>query len=133
MDIQSIALAAGLAWASGLRLYVVLFLVGMAGYFGWIALPTHLEVLANPIVLGTTVSETGTFSTLADRWRKMTEVFAEEVNKTGVAMLVVEQNANLALDIADRGYVLEAGTIAIGGAADDLQQDESVRKAYLGY
>lgn len=53
MDLQSIALAAGLAWASGLRLYVVLFLVGMAGYLGWIALPAHLEVLANPIVLGT--------------------------------------------------------------------------------
>jgi hypothetical protein len=53
VDIQSIALAAGLAWASGLRLYVVLFLVGIAGYFGWILLPTHLEVLANPIVLGT--------------------------------------------------------------------------------
>lgn len=53
MDIQNIALAAGLAWASGLRLYVVLFLVGAAGYFGWLALPTHLEVLANPIVLGT--------------------------------------------------------------------------------
>lgn len=53
MDLQSIALAAGLAWASGLRLYVVIFLVGMAGYFGWIVLPTHLEVLANPIVLGT--------------------------------------------------------------------------------
>ncbi len=53
MDIQSIALAAGLAWASGLRLYVVLFLVGIAGHFGWIVLPAHLEVLANPIVLGT--------------------------------------------------------------------------------
>ncbi|MEQ1800761.1 MAG: DUF4126 domain-containing protein [Gammaproteobacteria bacterium] len=53
MDVQSIALAAGLAWASGLRLYVVMFLVGIAGYFGWIVLPTHLEVLANPIVLGT--------------------------------------------------------------------------------
>lgn len=53
MDIQSIALAAGLAWASGLRLYIVLFLVGMAGYLGWIVLPTHLEVLANPLVLGT--------------------------------------------------------------------------------
>ena len=35
MDIQSIALAAGLAWASGLRLYVVMFLVGIAGHFGW--------------------------------------------------------------------------------------------------
>ena len=53
MDIQNIALAAGLAWASGLRLYVVLFLVGMAGYFGWIELPPHLEVLAHPLVLGT--------------------------------------------------------------------------------
>lgn len=53
MDIQSIALAAGLAWASGLRLYVVMFLVGIAGFFGWITLPTHLDVLANPIVLGT--------------------------------------------------------------------------------
>jgi len=53
VDIQSIALAAGLAWASGLRLYVVIFLVGIAGYLGWIVLPTHLEVLANPIVLGT--------------------------------------------------------------------------------
>jgi Domain of unknown function (DUF4126) len=53
VDVQSIALAAGLAWASGLRLYVVLFLVGMAGYLGWLVLPTHLEVLANPIVLGT--------------------------------------------------------------------------------
>jgi hypothetical protein len=54
MDISSIALAAGLAWASGLRLYVVLFMIGIAGYFGWIALPTHLEVLANPLVIGTT-------------------------------------------------------------------------------
>jgi hypothetical protein len=53
VDIQSIALAAGLAWASGLRLYVVMFLVGIAGYFGWIVLPAHLEVLANPIVMGT--------------------------------------------------------------------------------
>lgn len=53
MDLQSIALSAGLAWASGLRLYVVIFLMGMAGYLGWIVLPTHLEVLANPIVLGT--------------------------------------------------------------------------------
>jgi hypothetical protein len=52
VDIPSIALAAGLAWASGLRLYVVLFLVGIAGYFDWIVLPVHLEVLAHPLVLG---------------------------------------------------------------------------------
>lgn len=53
MDIQSIALAAGLAWASGLRLYVVLCLVGVAGHFGWVALPAHLEVLAHPVVMAT--------------------------------------------------------------------------------
>ena len=48
-------------------------------------------------------------------------------------MLVVEQNANLALDIADRAYVLEAGEIALSGTADDLRNDDAVRKAYLGY
>jgi len=53
VDIQSIALAAGLAWASGLRLYVVLCLVGVAGHFGWVALPAHLEVLAHPVVMAT--------------------------------------------------------------------------------
>jgi len=53
VDLQTIALAAGLAWASGLRLYVVLFMVGVAGYYGWMALPDHLQVLANPLVIGT--------------------------------------------------------------------------------
>ena len=56
VSLQSIALAAGLAWASGIRLYVVLLLIGAGGYFGWIALPPHLEVLANPIVLGTSAT-----------------------------------------------------------------------------
>jgi branched-chain amino acid transport system ATP-binding protein len=50
----------------------------------------------------------------------------------GTALLVVEQNANLALSIAERGYVLEAGLIVAQGTAADLQADESVRKAYLG-
>jgi branched-chain amino acid transport system ATP-binding protein len=50
----------------------------------------------------------------------------------GMALLIVEQNANLALSIAERGYVLEAGTIVVSGSAADLQADESVRKAYLG-
>ncbi|MEO8223167.1 MAG: DUF4126 domain-containing protein [Gammaproteobacteria bacterium] len=53
MDVTTIALASGLAWASGLRLYMVLFLVGTAGYFGWLVLPSHLQVLAHPLVLGT--------------------------------------------------------------------------------
>jgi branched-chain amino acid transport system ATP-binding protein len=48
-------------------------------------------------------------------------------------MLVVEQNANLALDIADRAYVLEAGEFAVSGTADELRNDDAVRRAYLGY
>jgi branched-chain amino acid transport system ATP-binding protein len=50
----------------------------------------------------------------------------------GVAMLVVEQNANLALRIAARGYVLETGRIEVQGAAHELEGNEAVRKAYLG-
>ena len=50
-----------------------------------------------------------------------------------MTVLVVEQNANLALEVADRGYVLEAGLIATSGSAAELAGDESVRKSYLGY
>ena len=53
--------------------------------------------------------------------------------ETGTAVLLVEQNADLALGFAGRAYVLEAGTIALSGAAADLKGDESVRKAYLGF
>ena len=51
---------------------------------------------------------------------------------TGTTMLIVEQNAQLALGIADRGYVLESGTISIEGPADELMHDDAIRKAYLG-
>ena len=51
----------------------------------------------------------------------------------GITMLVVEQNANLAFDIADRAYVLEAGEIALSGSAEQLKNDDAVRRAYLGY
>jgi branched-chain amino acid transport system ATP-binding protein len=57
-----------------------------------------------------------------------------EINKeTGLTLLVVEQNANLALDIGHRGYVLESGRIATSGSAEDLKTDDAVRKAYLGF
>jgi branched-chain amino acid transport system ATP-binding protein len=46
---------------------------------------------------------------------------------------VVEQNANLALDIGHRGYVLESGRIATSGSAEELKTDDAVRKAYLGF
>ncbi len=56
-----------------------------------------------------------------------------ELNKeSGVTMLVVEQNANLALEIASNGYVLEAGEIALSGPADVLKNDPAVQDAYLG-
>ncbi len=50
----------------------------------------------------------------------------------GVSMLVVEQNAGLALEIAHRGYVLEVGRIVVSGASDDLANNDDVRRAYLG-
>jgi branched-chain amino acid transport system ATP-binding protein len=57
-----------------------------------------------------------------------------EINREqGLTLLVVEQNANLALDIGHHGYVLESGRIVTGGKAEDLKTDESVRKAYLGF
>jgi branched-chain amino acid transport system ATP-binding protein len=56
----------------------------------------------------------------------------QQVHEAGVAMLVVEQNANMALSIADRGYVLSTGRIVLQGKAADLLEDEDLRKAYLG-
>jgi len=56
----------------------------------------------------------------------------KQVNEAGVAMLVVEQNANVSLSIADRGYVLSTGRIVLEGKAADLLENEDLRKAYLG-
>ncbi|MDG2111963.1 MAG: ABC transporter ATP-binding protein, partial [Actinomycetota bacterium] len=52
--------------------------------------------------------------------------------ETGLTMLVVEQNANLALDMADYGYVIESGHITLNGPADQLKNDPAVQEAYLG-
>jgi branched-chain amino acid transport system ATP-binding protein len=56
----------------------------------------------------------------------------QQVNEAGVAMLIVEQNANVSLSIADRGYVLSTGRIVLEGNAADLLENEDLRKAYLG-
>ncbi len=56
----------------------------------------------------------------------------KQVHESGVAMLIVEQNANVSLSIADRGYVLSTGRLVLEGKADDLRADEGLRKAYLG-
>ena len=56
----------------------------------------------------------------------------KQVHESGVAMLIVEQNANVSLSIADRGYVLSTGEIVLEGRAADLLQDEDLKRAYLG-
>ena len=56
----------------------------------------------------------------------------QELHKTGTTILLVEQNARMALQVADRGYVLQTGEIILGGTAKELQENEMVQKSYLG-
>jgi branched-chain amino acid transport system ATP-binding protein len=56
----------------------------------------------------------------------------KQVHESGVAILVVEQNANVSLSIADRGYVLSTGRLVLEGKAAELRENEDLRKAYLG-
>ncbi len=56
----------------------------------------------------------------------------QEINKTGTTILLVEQNATVALSVADRGYVLQTGEIVLKDNAENLRQNEMVQKAYLG-
>jgi branched-chain amino acid transport system ATP-binding protein len=56
----------------------------------------------------------------------------EQVHAAGVAVLVVEQNANVSLGIADRGYVLQTGQVVLSGPARELLENEDLKKAYLG-
>ncbi|HLX31594.1 MAG TPA: ABC transporter ATP-binding protein [Gaiellaceae bacterium] len=66
----------------------------------------------------------------------VTEIFriVRELNEEeGLTVLVVEQNAHLALQVAQAGYVLEAGRVALAGSSDELRADDSVRRSYLGY
>ena len=62
------------------------------------------------------------------------EIFSiiEDLHKSGITILLVEQNAKMALAVSDRAYVLETGTISMEGRASDLATDDRVRKAYLG-
>ena len=56
----------------------------------------------------------------------------KEINKQGVTVVLIEQNANMALKIADYGYVMQTGNIIIEGAGEELLRNEEVKKAYLG-
>jgi branched-chain amino acid transport system ATP-binding protein len=66
---------------------------------------------------------------VAEIFRIMRRINEED----GVSMLVVEQNASLALDLAHHAYLLETGRVALSGPAEEIKRDESVRRAYLGY
>jgi branched-chain amino acid transport system ATP-binding protein len=65
--------------------------------------------------------------------QELFSVIAELNRDTGLAVLLVEQNANLAMRIASRVYLIETGRIVTSGSADELSADDSVRKAYLGF
>ncbi len=65
--------------------------------------------------------------------REVFEILAEIRDAMKVGMLLVEQNASLALELADDAYLIETGTIAISGPASEIKADESIRAAYLGY
>jgi branched-chain amino acid transport system ATP-binding protein len=74
-----------------------------------------------------------------ERARCLAPIFVErifetviEINRQGTAILLVEQNALMALDVASRGYVLETGNVALEGPAKELKTNEQVRKTYLG-
>lgn len=56
----------------------------------------------------------------------------KEINEKGTTILLIEQNANMALSIADRAYVIETGEIVLQGSADELLRSQEVKKAYLG-
>ena len=56
----------------------------------------------------------------------------ESIHREGKTILLVEQNAHMALKIASRAYVLEIGRVAVEGTADQIRQDPAVREAYLG-
>ena len=69
---------------------------------------------------------------LAPNLVKMIFDLIRDINKQGVTVLLIEQNANMALKVADYGYVLENGKITLHGTAQSLRDNEDVRRAYLG-
>ena len=69
---------------------------------------------------------------LAPNFVEMIFAMIRKINAQGVTVLLIEQNASMALSIADRGYVLEVGRIIKTGTGANLLHDDDVRKAYLG-
>ena len=69
---------------------------------------------------------------LAPNFVQMIFELIQSINKQGVTILLIEQNANMALAISDRAYVLETGRVSMSGDAKQLANDPRVKKAYLG-
>ena len=85
-------------------------------------------LLSNPSVLLMDEPSMGLAPVLVDQQFEL----IQQVNQRGTAVFVVEQNANMALSIADRGYVLQTGSIVLADTAANLLNNEMMRKAYLG-
>ena len=69
---------------------------------------------------------------LAPNFVEMIFSMIKEINKQGVTVLLIEQNANMALQVSQRAYVLENGLVSMSGKASDIANDPMVKKAYLG-
>jgi branched-chain amino acid transport system ATP-binding protein len=91
-------------------------------------LATGRALMANPKVLLMDEPSMGLAPVLVD------SIFntIDELHRSGTTILLVEQNARMALQVADRGYVLQSGEIVLSGSAAELRANETVRKAYLG-
>jgi branched-chain amino acid transport system ATP-binding protein len=85
-------------------------------------------LMANPKLLLLDEPSLGLAPVIVD---KIYEII-REINQRGVTILLVEQNANYALDVSKRGYVLETGTVVLSNDSDSLRNDPEVMKAYLG-
>jgi branched-chain amino acid transport system ATP-binding protein len=85
-------------------------------------------LMANPKLLLLDEPSLGLAPVIVD---KIYEII-REINQRGVTILLVEQNANYALDVSHRGYVLETGTVALTNDSESLRHDEAVQRAYLG-
>jgi branched-chain amino acid transport system ATP-binding protein len=85
-------------------------------------------LMANPKLLLLDEPSLGLAPVIVDRIYET----IREINSQGTTILLVEQNANYALDVSNRAYVLETGTVALSGPSNELRTDERVMKAYLG-
>ena len=91
-------------------------------------LATARALMANPRVLLMDEPSMGLAPVLVDSIFKT----IQQLHKEGTTLLLVEQNARMALQVANRGYVLQSGTVVLSDTAENLRQNEMVRKAYLG-